>query len=70
MSRKYKAVLVTNKEVGLEVHVENANCVVMYREQNGGTVLKYKEANKSFENSAKFKYFGTTLNIKTAKMRH
>jgi hypothetical protein len=33
----------------------------MYPEQNGGTVLKYKEANKRFENSAKFKYFGTTL---------
>jgi hypothetical protein len=56
-----KAVLVTSKEAGLEVHAENANCMLMYREQNVGTVLQYKEANKPFENSAKFKYFGTTL---------
>jgi len=35
--------------------------MVMYREQNGGVVLQYKEANNPFENSAKFKYFGTTL---------
>jgi hypothetical protein len=61
MSRKYKAVLVTNEKAGLEVHVENAICMVMYREQKGGTVLQNKEANNPFENSAKFKSFGTTL---------
>ena len=41
LSRKYKALLVTNKEAGLEVHAENANCKVMYREQNGG-ILDFK----------------------------
>jgi hypothetical protein len=28
MSRKYKALLVTSKEDGLEVQAENANCMI------------------------------------------
>jgi hypothetical protein len=61
LSRKYKALLVASKEAGLEVHAESANCMVMYREQIGGTVLKHTEANKPFENSANFIYIDTTL---------
>jgi hypothetical protein len=36
------SLLVTSKEAGLEVHAENAKCMIKYRQQNGGIVLQDK----------------------------
>jgi hypothetical protein len=57
-----EALLVTNREVGLEVDPEITEYMVMSCEQNAGQ-NHIKTANKSFENVAKLEYlFGNDSN--------
>ena len=53
--------IVTNKEIGLEVNVEKTKYMVMSRDQNVGRSQNMRIDNRSFERVEKFKYLGTTL---------
>jgi hypothetical protein len=53
--------LEANKEACLEVNTEKTKYMVEYREQNAGQNHNRKRADESFENVAKFKYFGNTV---------
>ena len=62
-----EASLVPSKEAGQEVSALQAKYLTMYREQNSGYNRKIKIGNKSFENLAKFMYFGTTITHRNCK---
>jgi hypothetical protein len=49
-----------SKEAGLEVNTEKTKYLLLSRHQNAGQNHDIKIANRSFENAAQFKYFGTT----------
>jgi hypothetical protein len=50
-----------NKEVGLEINVEQTKYMLLSRRQNVGQNRDIKIANRSFENVSQFKYLGTTV---------
>ena len=56
-----EALLVANKEIGLEVNADKTKCMVMFRDQNAGRNLNMKIDNSSIESVEEFKYLGTTL---------
>jgi hypothetical protein len=56
-----EALVVANKETGLELNVEKTEYVVMSRDQNAGQNHNIKTDNKSFERVEQFKYLGITL---------
>jgi hypothetical protein len=64
-----EALLEASSEVSLEVNTEKTKCMVMFRYQNPGKDHSLLIANKSFENVAKFKFFGTTVQIKIELMK-
>jgi hypothetical protein len=43
------------------VNPDKINCMLMSRYQKAGQMNSIKTANRSFEDVAKFRYFGTTL---------
>ena len=49
------------KEIGLEVHADKNNYMVMSREQTAGLGHTMKVGNSSIERVEEFKYLGTTL---------
>jgi hypothetical protein len=49
------------EEVGLEVNAEKTKYMLLSRRQNAGQNHNMKIGNRSFENVAQFKYFGTTV---------
>jgi hypothetical protein len=59
-----EALLITNKEVSLDVNAEKRKYTFKYCEQNEGQNNNIKAANKAFENVTKFKYFGKTVTNK------
>jgi hypothetical protein len=59
--RKIESVLSSGKEAGREVNSEQTKHTQMPRRQDGSQNHNIKIANRSFENLAKFKYFGTKL---------
>jgi hypothetical protein len=61
IKRSAEALLDTSKETGLEVNSEKTKYMFMSCHQTAGQSNYIRVANKSFENVAKFKYFGATL---------
>jgi hypothetical protein len=53
--------LISSKEIGLEVNAEKIRYMVMSRNQNAEQNHKIKTDSKSFERVEEFKYLGTNL---------
>jgi hypothetical protein len=49
------------KGVGLEVNVEKSKYMLLSRQQNAGQNHDIQIVNRSFENVARLKHFGTTI---------
>jgi len=56
-----EALVVSSKEIGLEVNAAMTKYMVMPRDQNAGRNLNMKIENRSFERVVEFKCLGTTL---------
>ena len=56
-----EALLVTTKEIGLEVNADKTKYMVMPGDQNAGQSHTIKNDNSSFERVEQFRYLGTTL---------
>ena len=56
-----EASVVAGEEAGLEVNVDKAKYMVMYRDQNAGRIHCVRIDNSTFESVEEFKYLGTTL---------
>ena len=56
-----KALVVTSKEIGLEVKAVETKYMVMYREQIAWQSHNIKINNSSFARVVQFKYLGATL---------
>jgi hypothetical protein len=56
-----EALVVANKETGLEVNADKTKYMVMSRDQNAGRSHGIKIGNSSFERVDEFRYLGTTL---------
>jgi hypothetical protein len=50
-----------SKEFGIEVNAEKTKCVLLSCHQNAGQNYDIKIDNRSFENVAQLRYFGTTV---------
>jgi hypothetical protein len=50
--------VVTSKEIGLQVNADKTKHVVMSQDKNGGQNSKIKSDNKSVEKAEEFKYLG------------
>jgi hypothetical protein len=61
IKKNTEALLDASKEVGLEVNPEKTKYMLMSRNQKIRQKRSIKIGNRSFEDVAKFKYFGTTL---------
>jgi hypothetical protein len=61
IKKNTEALLDTSKDIGLEVNPEKTKYMLMSHSQKIGQTRSIKIANRSFEDVAKFKYFGTTL---------
>jgi hypothetical protein len=56
-----EALIVANKEMGLEVNADKTKYRVMSCDRNAGRSYNTKIGNRSFEMVEEFKYMGTTL---------
>jgi hypothetical protein len=56
-----RALLVANKDVGLEVNADKTKYMVMVQDQNAGRSYNMKIDISSIERVEEFKYLGTTL---------
>jgi hypothetical protein len=61
IKKNTEALVITSKEIGLEVNAEKTRYMVISEGQNAGQNHNIKVDNKSFERVEQFKYFGTTL---------
>ena len=59
-----ETLVVTSKEIGLEVNDDKTKYTVMSRDQNAGQSHIIKKDNSSFEKVEQFKYWGMTLTFK------
>jgi hypothetical protein len=56
-----EALVITSKEIGLEVNAEKTKYMVMSQDQNARQNINTETGNKSFATIEKFKYLETTL---------
>jgi hypothetical protein len=56
-----ETLLEASRDIGLEINAEKTKYMIMSRHRNSGQNQNIRIADESFENVAKFKYFGTTL---------
>jgi hypothetical protein len=56
-----ETLLEASRDIYLEINAEKTKYMIMSRHSNSGQKQNIRIANESFENVAKFKYFGTTL---------
>jgi hypothetical protein len=56
-----EALVVSTKEIGLQVNADKNNYMVIFRERNAGWGHSIKIDNSSIESVEEFKYLGTTL---------
>jgi len=61
IKEKAKALLVADKDIGLEVNTDKTKYVVMSRDQNAGRSHSIESDNSSFENVEESKCLGTNL---------
>ncbi|PNF24869.1 hypothetical protein B7P43_G12039 [Cryptotermes secundus] len=61
---KTDTLMVTSKEVGLEVNTEETRCVLLSHHHNAGQNHNTMTTNRSFQNVAEFKCLGMTLTNK------
>jgi hypothetical protein len=61
IKKNTEALLDASKEVGVEVIPEKTKYILVSCSRKIGQKHSIKKANRSFEDVAKFKYFGTTL---------
>ena len=61
-----EALVVTSKEIGLEVNADKTKYMVMSRDQDARQSHSMKTDNSSFERVEEFKYLGTTLTNQTS----
>jgi hypothetical protein len=59
-----ETLLEASRDTGLEINVEKTKYMIMSRHPNSGQNQNIRIACESFENMAKFKYWGTTLTNK------
>jgi len=59
-----EALVVTTKEIGLEVNADKTKYMLMSQDQNAGRSHSMKIDNSSIERVEEFKYLGTTLTNK------
>jgi hypothetical protein len=56
-----ETLLEASRDIGIEMNAEKTKYMIMSRHPNSGQNQNIRTANESFENVAKFKYFGMTL---------
>ena len=61
VKERAETLIVTSKEIGLEVNADKSKYIFMSRDQNAGQVRNMKIANISFESVEDFKTLVTTL---------
>jgi hypothetical protein len=66
IKKNTEALVVANKEIGLEVNAEETKYMVMSRDQNAGQNHNIKIGNKSFERVEEFKYLGRTRTFRNS----
>ena len=61
IKKNTEALLVSSKEISLEVNADETKYMVMSQDQNAGQNHNIKTDNSSFERMQEFRYLGTTL---------
>jgi hypothetical protein len=61
IEKKTQKLIDANKEVCLEINVEETKYMLLSRPQNAGQNRDIEIANRSFENVSQMKYLGTTV---------
>jgi hypothetical protein len=61
INKNKEALIIANKEIGLEVNADKTKYMVMSRDQNARRIYDIKIDNSCFERVEQFRYLETTL---------